>query len=318
MAVSAATPAPESRPTIKDYLDFARPFTLLAPAVGIGSGALMAYGWSQHLGEPVSSLTILKATVFAIACGLMNAGSNAINQIYDLDIDRVNKPSRPLPAGRISMQTAWLFTWVFYLQAWLAGLWAGIEPFGIVLIATLLSIFYSAPPLRFKNNGIIANIAMAIPRGLLLPVAGWVAIRAGDLGNHIPWAVGIVLFLFVVGAATTKDYADMAGDAQYGARTLPVMFGVRKSAMMIAPCFVLPYLAIIPLALTGMLPPETMILSGLAVWGAYIVWLILRDPEALSTVENHPSWKHMYLLLVVSYVGFAVIFLRLPPPGPPV
>lgn len=309
---TTAPAAPMPRATLKDYLDLARPFTLLAPFIGLLCGGLIAIGWTRATGQFLPEEAWPKLLLLAIAGGLMNAGSNAINQIYDLDIDRINKPSRPLPSGRLPLATAWLFTAIFYLQAILVAAWVGTGPLVIVLIATFLSVFYSAPPLRFKNNGVVANVAMAVPRGLLLPVAGWMAVRPSDPYNQIPWAVGFVLFLFVVGAATTKDYADMEGDAAHGARTLPVIYGVRRSAQIIAPFFVLPYLAIIPLALSGILPRETLPLSLLGLWGAYIVWLILRDPEAMGTVENHPSWKHMYMLLVMSYVGFAVVFLRLP------
>ena len=56
---------------------------------------------------------------------LLNAGNNALNQIYDLDIDRVNKPKRPLPSGRLTIAQAWWFTNVTYalalVLAWLVA-----------------------------------------------------------------------------------------------------------------------------------------------------------------------------------------------------
>ena len=48
---------------------------------------------------------------------VLNAGNNALNQIYDLEIDSVNKPRRPLPSGRLSMRDAWQFTIVTYAVA---------------------------------------------------------------------------------------------------------------------------------------------------------------------------------------------------------
>ena len=41
---------------------------------------------------------------------VLNAGNNALNQIYDYDIDAINKPKRPLTSGRLSMRDAWWFT----------------------------------------------------------------------------------------------------------------------------------------------------------------------------------------------------------------
>jgi hypothetical protein len=48
---------------------------------------------------------------------------------------------------------------------------------------------------------------------------------------------------------------------------------------------------------------------GLAVWGCYTVYLILRDPEDLAKVENHPSWTHMYLMMMAAQIGFAAAYL---------
>jgi hypothetical protein len=47
----------------------------------------------------------------------------------------------------------------------------------------------------------------------------------------------------------------------------------------------------------------------LALWGAYTVWLLVRNPEELTATENHPSWRHMYLMMMFAQVGFAVAYL---------
>jgi hypothetical protein len=49
--------------------------------------------------------------------------------------------------------------------------------------------------------------------------------------------------------------------------------------------------------------------AGLAIWGCYTVYLILRDPDDLAKVENHPSWTHMYLMMMAAQVGFAVAYV---------
>ena len=50
-----------------------------------------------------------------------------------------------------------------------------------------------------------------------------------------PWFIGGIFFLFLLGAATTKDFADMEGDEAHGCYTLPVKYGVKKAAWMISP-----------------------------------------------------------------------------------
>jgi hypothetical protein len=47
----------------------------------------------------------------------------------------------------------------------------------------------------------------------------------------------------------------------------------------------------------------------LTLWGSYTVYLLLRDPDSLAKVENHPSWTHMYLMMMAAQIGFAVAYV---------
>src|SRR5216683_6011503 len=85
------------------YSQLARPFTLLPPLLGIVSGAVCAFG-SVHNPDPARLLTtpvVLTVVLGSLCASFMNAASNAINQIYDLEIDRLNKPIRPPVTGAI-------------------------------------------------------------------------------------------------------------------------------------------------------------------------------------------------------------------------
>ena len=344
--------------TIRRYVDFTRPFTLLPPLLGVISGAICAWGsyWNPDPTRAVTAAVIFNVVLGSACAALLNAASNVINQYYDLSIDRVNKPERMLPSGKISMRAAWNYSIVLYLAAvlptWLvviypahtllerltvpdgihaslagAGGWLGAlalwhAVFVIYVLGMIFTFVYSAPGLgRTKSHAIGANVTIAIPRGMLLKVAGWSMI--GPVWALEAWYIGAVFALFLVGAASTKDFSDMKGDAEGGCYTLPIRYGVKKAAYMMAPSFILPWL-LIPL---GTMLPDPFdpashhaILTGnrwaldalglvLTSWGIYTVWLILRDPEALATTENHPSWTHMYLMMMTAQVGFALAYL---------
>ena len=79
-------------------------------------------------------------------------------------------------------------------------------------------------------------------RGGLLKVAGWSFVASVAIGE--PWAIGGVFALFLLGATSTKDFSDMVGDREHGWITLPIRFGVARAARMMAPFFVLPWLAV--------------------------------------------------------------------------
>lgn len=324
---------------LRHYVKLARPFTMLPPLVGIVSGAVCAFG-SAHNPDPDRRLTLAVIATVAlgsICAAIMNAASNAINQIYDLEIDRLNKPHRPLVTGALSIRQAWRFSWIVYalalLPTWLVVVYpfdgwgeklfaplALHETFFVYLAGMAFTFAYSAPALgRTKARGMLANLTMAIPRGMLLKVAGWAMVA--HVWHTEPWFIGLVFGLFVVGAASTKDFADIEGDRAGACRTLPIIHGVRKAAWIISPFFVLPWL-LIPLGtwLRDPREPSLPILTGnpavlaalaaiLALWGCYTVYLLVRDPNSLAKVENHPSWTHMYLMMMLAQVGFAVAYV---------
>ena len=328
---------------VRSYVQLARPFTLLPPLLGVVSGAITAWGSASNpqvlLGEPRRwTWPIALSVILGSACaGLLAAASNAINQYYDLENDRINKPSRPLVTGAISLRHGVSFAALLYAIAVLPTWLVVIHPIGgisdrllapvarhecffLFLAGMLFTFVYSAPALgRTKADTFLANLTIAIPRGCLLKVAGWSMVAS--VAHVEPWFIGAIFFLFLLGASSTKDFSDMPGDAAAGCRTLPIRFGVARAARMIAPFFVVPWL-LLPLGALVPNPwrPEASILTGnpwvlsglglaLAAWGLYTVRLILRDPQALAESENHPSWTHMYLIMMAAQVGFALAYV---------
>jgi 4-hydroxybenzoate polyprenyltransferase len=295
------------------FLEFSRPFTLVAPALGFASGAATAAGAAPR--EPWSLDLVLYPCIGLVMAAVLNAASNALNQIYDLEIDRINKPKRALPSGRLSSREAWGFTLAAYavalVLAWLVAPGGRHECFWIVVVATIITILYSAPPFRTKRLGIWANLTIAIPRGVLLKVAGWSAVKT-VFGTE-PWFIGAVFGLFLLGASTTKDFADMEGDARGGCRTLPIIYGVRRAAWMISPSFVLPFIMIAVGTRLRILTGTPALLYALSIvmtiYGFYVCYLMLRRPEELAVEENHVSWAHMYRMMFVAQIGFAVAYL---------
>jgi 4-hydroxybenzoate polyprenyltransferase len=326
---------------VKTYLRLARPFTLLPPLLGIVSGAICAFG-SAHNPDPsrrVTGAVVLTVAIGSLCASLMNAASNIVNQIADLEIDRRNKPDRPLVTGEIGIGRAWRLAAVLYVLC-LVPTWLVVPypyqtlaerlaaplhlhaAFFIYCVGALATFVYSLPSFgRTKRHWFGANFTIAVTRGGLLKVAGWSFVASVLYAEA--WAIGGVFALFLLGATSTKDFSDMEGDRAHGCITLPLRFGVRRAAAIIAPFFVVPWLLIPLLArvpdpsgngaalLSGNRALLTGLGLGLAAWGAYAARLLLKNPDELASTENHPAWTHMYLLLMAAQAGFALAYLRL-------
>ncbi len=325
--------------TLATAIRLTRPFTLLPPLLGILSGAVCAFG-SAHNPDPDRRVTLALLSVVAfgsLCASLLNAASNVLNQITDLAVDCVNKPDRPLVTGEASIPASWRLAAALYLLA-LVPVWWIVVPstgtfwergaasvsrhqcFFLFLGGFLATLVYSVPAFgRTKRFGIWANITIALPRGCWLKVAGWTLVASA--GGLEPWVIGLLFALFLVGASSTKDFSDVAGDRAGGCRTLPVLYGNRKAVRIIAPFFVLPWLLLPVLTrLDDPFAPGRRLLTGnpsflsalgigLAAWGAYTVRLLMRNPDELSATENHPSWTHMYLMLMSAQIGFAAAYV---------
>jgi len=129
-----------------------------------------------------------------------------------------------------------------------------------------------------------------------------------------PWYIGFIYFVFLLGATTTKDFADVEGDRAAGCITLPVRYGATWSARAISPSFVIPWL-LMPLGVyLRILSGSRSAILGLScvmlVWGVYVIYLMNDDPRRLVIEgENHPAWHHMYWMMMVGHLGLAGAYL---------
>ena len=277
---------------------FARPATVFAPITGVAAGAWAAAGgW-----PPEGALAVASAV-------LLTGASNGINQIADVETDRINRPERPVPSGAISIPQAWWLTGIFFAAALATAWFVGPAFFWCVALTVPLTSIYSLPPLRTKRIPFVANLTIAIPRGLLLVVAGWAA--GGGAERIEAWVLGALSFLYVFGAATTKDFGDVDGDRATGCTTLPILWGPAPAARVVAPFLVVPFLLYPVGAALGWLPggigPWAILGLLLATPGAIAATLLVRDPLPPNDGRPHKAWGLMYLQLAFAPVGAAIL-----------
>ena len=213
----------------------------------------------MNLPEPRAILTLLKPItwfppMWAFACGsitgtekivenlpifflgllltgpLVCASSQAVNDWYDRHVDAINEPNRPIPSGRIPGR------WGLYIAViWsLISLWVGsfLGPIGFLAttLALVLAWFYSMPPIRFKNNGWLGNLACGVSYEGLAWVTGATLLSAGALPSKPSLLLAGLYSASAHGIMTLNDFKAVQGDARMGVRSLPVQLGVRRAA----------------------------------------------------------------------------------------
>ncbi|EHA8592586.1 putative Homogentisate solanesyltransferase, chloroplastic [Cocos nucifera] len=163
---------------------FLRPHTIRGTT--LGSIALVARALIENR-ELINWWLTFKAFygLVALLCG--NGCIVGINQIYDIGIDKVNKPYLPIAAGDLSVQSAWFLVLFFAAVGLLIVGW-NFGPFisSLYCLGLFLGTIYSVPPFRLKRYPVVAFLIIATVRGFLLNFGVYYATRAA-LGLTFRW-----------------------------------------------------------------------------------------------------------------------------------
>jgi geranylgeranylglycerol-phosphate geranylgeranyltransferase len=175
------------------------------------------------LPQDYSELNILIA---AIAASLTMAAGNIINDIYDIETDKINQPQRPLPSEVISTKEAYILYSLSTSISILLSIWLNLSAISIVLFVHFLLFLYSK---YLKKIPLVGNITVAFLTGLVF-------IFGGVVVENPSAAILPAVFAFLINLIReiVKDMQDMEGDRQAGLLTFPIKFGVLKTKLIIS------------------------------------------------------------------------------------
>ena len=146
---------------------------------------------------------------------------NSYNMVFDTDIDKINKPDRPIPSGRISKKIIFLLSIALFSLTIILSIFLNIWLSLLFLLFFSEAILYSTPPIRLRKfflfHNINATIIFAlIPIGIILTLTNKI----------IPLEFIFYLIGLVFVTATIKDYEDIEGEKRFGIKTIPNKLGI--------------------------------------------------------------------------------------------
>ncbi|MDD5529709.1 MAG: UbiA family prenyltransferase [bacterium] len=193
-----------------DYIFLMRP-TLLVPGWTFFLIGFYRTGISQRI--PV--LAFVSAT-------LMMGGIYVINQIMDIESDRINKKLYLLPEGYISVKQAWIEAILLFALAFVCAIPYPLRFKVLLFVSFIGGILYSVPPFQFKGRPILDLFSNSFGYGLVAFSLGWAAVRHVSF-DTILYALP---YLFAVGAVfINTTIPDMEGDRKSGKITTGVLMG---------------------------------------------------------------------------------------------
>lgn len=278
MARSAAFPAMAPLPALRDVVTLLKPITWFPPMWAMVCGVLSS-------GVPVASRWSFLIAGIALAGPLVCGTSQAVNDWFDRHVDAINEPHRPIPSGRIAgrwgLAIAIIWSGVSLLVAALTGPW--------VLAATALGLAcawaYSAPPLRFKTSGWIGPAVVALSYEGLSWFTG-AAVMAGALPSGRVLAVLALYSLGAHGIMTLNDFKAVVGDRLTGLRSLPVILGERRAALLASVVMAVPQGVVVLLLWRWHLALPALAVAVLLAAQLVLMPRLVADPAARAPWYN--------------------------------
>lgn len=201
-------------------------------------GVLFAFG-SGH-GKISSWVDIMSLVCLCLAWSSLWIYSVHINDIYDLEIDRITNSNRPLVKKQVTEEEMREISNI-WLAAGLIGAWAvGFYPFFMSLVCISASYIYSAEPLRLKKFPLISTFIIGVVC-LSTVLSGFFFLSIDKQIYTFPILASIGIIIIFTLESNFKDMKDIEGDKQNGVMTLPVVFG-EKGPMVVGICFALSFL----------------------------------------------------------------------------
>jgi 4-hydroxybenzoate polyprenyltransferase len=164
--------------------------------------------------------------IFAVSSALIAAGGYVINDYYDVKIDLINNPNRVVVGRAVPRRVAILIHAFLSGAGVFLGLFVGWKILFINIFAVGLLWWYSA---ALKRLPLVGNLAVAILTGLSVAAVN----ALYNTAEPLVFIYAFFAFFITVIREIIKDMEDVRGDDTYGCRTLPIVWGMRKTKVLV-------------------------------------------------------------------------------------
>ena len=282
---------------------FSRPHTIIGSLLSTWSlYFISAYPQAEVKNQIALFLLTL---ISAIGCNLYIV---CLNQITDIELDKLNKPHLPLASGEISRSTARVIITVSAFVSIISAYLAGWLMFALVLIVGALGTAYSVPPLKFKKHHLGAAFSITLVRGVLVNILmflhfQWEIAETLEFPLYM-WPLVLFMTVFSVGIAWLKDIPDIKGDRNHGIETLAVNRGSRWVFRGAISLVSFSYLTLVLWGFIGLQGFNTVFLSSFhfLVWILFLLGSLNANPFIKKDVKVF--YRFYWVLFFVEYLFY--------------
>jgi homogentisate phytyltransferase/homogentisate geranylgeranyltransferase len=255
------------------------------------------------------------ALIIGVACNIFIVG---INQIADVNIDKINKPYLPIPAGELSVKKAKIITYGFLILSLSFAFFISAYLFLIISLAATIGWAYSMPPLYLKKHHITAALAITFVRGILINVGGFMVFNyVINQSWNLPTDVKILtvfIVVFTIVISWFKDLPDIEGDSEHKIKTLAIVSSPKSVLVIGTLLIILTYLLTILLKYTEVINSPNQSFQAIVLFYGNIFLMVLFAINSFTVnLTKHESvkkfYKRFWWFFFAEYVLFLIAYL---------
>ncbi len=269
---------------------------LFRPELPFAAGVCVVLGEVVALG----TFPALRATILGFICGFFLSGSAIVlNDYFDMEVDRVNTPHRPLASGVVSPREAIVLAFLAAIIGLSASYGLGVPALLVCILFWVIGCLYNW---KFKEAGLLGNLMVSSSVGITFILGG---MAAGEPWNRIVWCFAWMAFFLDLGEEIAGDAMDIEGDKKRGSRSIAITRGRNVALALSASFFGLVILVSLIPVMFGWLGTSYLLLILLT--DILIVLYTRRLLMSRTSEEGRKSMRGIYLGalfgLVASIVG---------------
>jgi homogentisate phytyltransferase / homogentisate geranylgeranyltransferase len=232
------------------FYQFSRPHTVWGTIFSISVLYLLACTNLQSV--KTFNQVWLYTLLASLCCNIFITG---LNQLVDVDLDKINKPDLPLAAGNLKIAHAQLIVVTCFILSLVIGFIVSPALGFLILTINCIGIAYSQPPIQLKQHHVTAAICISLVRGFMVNIGMYLHFKlmlqpssASTVPTYI-WLLTAFIIAFSIAIAWFKDLSDVTGDKIFKYKTFPVLYSTRFAFTTGNVLIVLAYLGTIVFAL---------------------------------------------------------------------
>ena len=266
---------------------------LFRPELPFSAGVCVVLGEIIALGK----FSSIQSMFLGFACGFFLSGTALVlNDYFDLEVDRINAPERPLPSGRVTPREAVILSILATLMGLAAASAINVSALILSIVFWAIGVLYNW---KFKQTGLPGNLMVSASVAVTFILGG---VAVGQPWNKLVWTFSLLAFLIDLSEEIAGDAMDMEGDKKRDSNSIAIRMGRDFALRVSGSLFAL-------VVLTSLIPYHfgwlgVGYLIMISVMDLVLIYFTIKLVKSRTSEEGRFYMRRIYLLALFGMLAF--------------